>query len=364
MNRKLVANELFAWPEINEDNSKKIVQSLINQLKKYPEIKRKKTPPKHIRQKLKKENEEAKKLTDNTLKHTNETNQNQFVNFLKKHLICGINIVTKHLEKNPKQIQFVLVCRSCKPLIVLTRHLQVMCAQHGIPAGCVHSLSDSLSKLLNLKTVGAFALCSGLDETKQIQEFNEKLVTILSDLNRNLVPLLPPLKNPFTSVIKVTKIEEIEIDQDEIKSFAECDKEMETEITKDVKLLKDFVTNEEEEDQNHNCFGSDFISINKSNKQEVLGFNSDQFILFRDEDDYISKSVSNNDFQSEKNQVLGTRFNQLSMIQQKPNKNRENSSFKKQRQELKNKKMKNLQKNKHKIQSYSNKNAKKQKQSN
>eukprot|EP00057_Strongylocentrotus_purpuratus_P030460 XP_781742.2 PREDICTED: ribonuclease P protein subunit p38 [Strongylocentrotus purpuratus] len=69
---------------------------------------------------------------------------------LRSQLAFGVNEVTRSLEKD--QLQLVLVCRSAKPDL-MTCHLPTLSATRGCPAMAVFHLSNTLSPLLNMKTV-------------------------------------------------------------------------------------------------------------------------------------------------------------------------------------------------------------------
>nr|XP_054770773.1 ribonuclease P protein subunit p38-like [Lytechinus pictus] len=69
---------------------------------------------------------------------------------LRSQLALGVNEVTRSLEKD--QLQLVMVCRSAKPDL-MTSHLPTLSATRGCPAIAVFHLSNTLSPLLNMKTV-------------------------------------------------------------------------------------------------------------------------------------------------------------------------------------------------------------------
>lgn len=317
MNRKQIVNELFSWPEITEAESARIVASIVNHLKKYPELKRNKTPPKAIREKLK---------ASGALKQPVKSE-------IKDCIKLGINSVTKSLEQNPTQVKFVLVCRSCKPLVVLTRHLQVMCSYNNIPAGCVYTLSESLSKLFNIKAVGALAFCdSGLNESARLSEA----------FKSEIIPLIKPITNPFTAQSQNFKI----IDQSDIESALK-EKEASDINPEQVEMMVEDDENANDNEERQNNFGSDYISFNSSNNQ--IAFDSTDFILFKD--DYVPRrstmSRMLDDIERDLNEFAGSgyRFNQLSIVT-KPRVDRSGKAKKK--PDLKGKKMKALEQNKFK----------------
>ena len=326
MNRKLIVNEFFAWPDINELESKQITEFLENQLKQFPYLKRKRTISKRAREKLKSAAQEG---------HRTQAKSNEIEEFsieFKKRLILGINAITKCIEKNPHHIMFVLVCRSCKPLVVFTRHLQVMCSHSKIPAGCVYGLSDKLSKILNLKTVSALAICN--NKLNNSEESSNDLEQVLESFNQKVIPLLKPLANSFTGRFPTSKIEPIRIDRA-------------IELSADVKTNSELTTKKEEQfmecEESEENFGSDFISFNKN--EATVSFESSEFILFND--NYVATKDRNfneemiENLETNINSLRENRFNQLSIIQQRSSKEK-----KRNKPDLKNKKMKVLEKNK------------------
>lgn len=190
MNRKLLVNEQLEWETLKAEENEKILQVIENQIKLYPTLKRKKTLPKRKRQKAK----ELKETSSGDQKPAQPTVDDLF----KKHIRIGINAVTKELERNPKNVRFVLVCRTCKP--ILTRHLYIMCSQFDIRAGLVQNLSERLSKIFNLKTVGAFAICRSSHklEDKDTNLLGIELESRLVELTNKISQFLPQLKKPFS----------------------------------------------------------------------------------------------------------------------------------------------------------------------
>ena len=102
MNRKLLVNDLLSWSDLNETENQRIITLIESQFKSYADVKRKKTLPKKIRLENKKNNQLNKIETIGST--------------LKNHLRFGINSITKELEKDPNNLLFVLVCKSCKPI--------------------------------------------------------------------------------------------------------------------------------------------------------------------------------------------------------------------------------------------------------
>ncbi len=186
MNRKLLVNEELEWETLNADDNEKILQVLENQLKIFPSLKRKNTV-------TKKKREIAKNdvpCEDNKKSLTND-------HLFKKYIRIGINSVTKELEKNPKNVGFVLVCRTCKP--ILTRHLYIMCSEFDVRAGSIQSLSERLSKIFNFKTVSAFAICLSLQRLENdTNSTSNEIGTGIVELSNKISDFLPQLKKPFS----------------------------------------------------------------------------------------------------------------------------------------------------------------------
>jgi hypothetical protein len=333
MNRKLIVNELCAWPDIPESDSRKILDSIATTIRKHPGLKRQRTLPKRIRDKLKLQ----KSADDNEQKQQQQNQKNDQIkpSPLKQHILLGINSITKCLERTPHRLLFVLVCRSCKPLVVLTRHLQVMCAHHNVPAGCVANLSSILGKLLNMKTVSAFAFCTKpLTEIESSSVDNDKLNAAVDEFKRSVVSRLAPLTNPFTACVS-GQIKEIavEIEIDAVKSqVAEADQEVS--LDKNSSWMECDDDDDDNDDKEVEHFGSDFISFGGKSDERELAFDSVDFVAFKDgyvrlQQDVVSVQMGSFD---------NGRFNQLSMIQQR--------SRKKNKPDLKGKKMKALASNK------------------
>ncbi|RNA32587.1 ribonuclease P subunit p38 [Brachionus plicatilis] len=256
MHRKIIVNENFVWPEINEQNCELIVKFLENFFAKEPNLRRKKTLPK----KMRKMNDTPKPAT-----------KADFGLYIKSKIKIGINSISKAMEKSPTNFALVLVCKSCKPLTVLTRHIQVMCSMSKTPAGCVNNL-NSLSKVFNIKTVSALAICKATETKLESNQSYERLFNIfLEEIQNILVPLLSPLKNAFTSINFLdpnVMIEHVNKGLDKV------------DLNQDKKI---------EIDKQLQSFGSDFISINRSSISPFVDFDSDNFILFGDENLMLEK---------------------------------------------------------------------------
>lgn len=256
MNRKSIVNENFLWPEINEQNSTIIVKFLEEFFAKEPNLKRKNSLPK-----------KARKLKDKN----KATNKLDFGLFIKKNIKIGINSISKALEKNPCNLALVLVCKSCKPLSVLTRHIHVMCSITKTPAGCVYNLNQ-LSKVFNIKTVSALAICK-TTETKfeENGQFIKLFNIFLDQFQQNILPYLIHINNPFTSIDFLNTnilLDDVNygLDKIELSNDENCKKSKKEDI-----------------------FGSDFISIDRPNISSFIDFDNDDFILFHNEKFNIEK---------------------------------------------------------------------------
>ena len=278
MNKKLIINENLNWPLIDENDSKKILEIIESNFKSYQStMRRKKTPPKYLRvKKDKKECVEPMNL------------ENEEINFeygilLKQRLRLGINAVTKTLEKEPQVVRFVLVCRSCVPLKLLTRHLHIMCAQLNVPAGCVSNLSKTLAKFLNIKSVSAFALCDeSLIKKKEtdikFEKVSNTVSCLVNEISEKIKKYIKTLENPFSSKIGLSK--EL-IDNTQMLKLEELSNESESNTVEiemtDSKVESSSVTEKNED------FGSDYISFDIKNSNEQISFESKDFIVFNDD---------------------------------------------------------------------------------
>jgi hypothetical protein len=262
MNRKLITSDNLNWPEIDEESSSKILSCLEVHLIKYPNIKRVKNPPKKQREKLK------KKL--DPISNDNEDNLKSII--IKSHFLFGINSITRYIESldtKSKSILCVLVCRSCKPLRILTQHLMIMCSQKNIKAGCIYNLSSKISSLFNINRASAIAVLDSNDEN---------VFSLLNDFKSNALFLLPDLVNPILKVndeilnedLVTVNIEAVEPDAkikslNDIFSFStERDDKVEQKNTLDFMSFGDFVDN------------------NDNNENILTNFNDKNFILFND----------------------------------------------------------------------------------
>lgn len=208
--------------------------------------------------------------------------------YVKKHLRIGINSITKCLEKEPENVLLVIVCKSCKPVTVLTRHIQVMCSMSNIPAGCVNNLSSNLSKLFNVKTVSALAVCKD-QKSENVEESSVKIVKdMLSGLYGIIVPLLPEIKNPFVSNESLNPPLNIEHVNNELNNVT---------LSKKDNLPVRLKSNSNENEK----FGADFISINKT-KKNFASFDDNKFILFSENEQ--SDQELDEEMQSENNDFL------------------------------------------------------------
>ena len=187
MIRKLIVNENLGWPQIDQADCKKVTEIIETNLKKYPGIKRERTLPKRFR-----DNKSSQPILN-----ANVDENKKIASMLKQHFRLGINSVTKSLEREPNNLKFVLVCSSCSPLTVMTRHIQIMCSQLNVPAGCIINLSNSLSKLFNLKTISAFGICYPKEQFENSSDENKEILDLLENLTTQIKKLLLPLKNPF-----------------------------------------------------------------------------------------------------------------------------------------------------------------------
>ena len=362
MNKKLIVNENLVWPHLDDSSSKKIIDLIEANLKPYQTaIKREKTLPKHLRKKKAKatatesQGVNTKEISPNPApQNVMDSEKTQCGMLLKKRFRVGINAVTKTLENEPGIIKFVLVCQSCSPLKLLTRHLQIMCAHLNVPAGCCLNLSKSLAKYLNVKTVSSFALCDTSllrksEETSSLEKENGVVTKLVNDLSDKIRKLLKPLDNPLSANVGLSKelIENtklLQLDESKQQSLPETQLEVEMKI----ESASECEHIEEE-------FGSDFISFNAVNKNtREVSFDSNSFILFNDdydekgvEDDETTTAVSEtravfmdrnfkkrklNDYANKKltdNKNHNFKFNKLKLISKKENnKNRRNKKDK------------------------------------
>lgn len=344
MNKKLIINENLNWPLLDETASKKILETIESNLKLYQStIKRKKTPPKHLRAKKETVQAEESKNLENEKSESIEPGI-----LLKQRLRLGINAVTKTLETEPNIVKFVLVCRSCVPLKLLTRHLYIMCAQLNVPAGCVNNMSKYLASFLNIKSVSAFAICEESlvkheGKNKQFEKESCAVSILLNEISEEIKKTLKPLENPLSSKIclskelientKLLKLEEFSIESDSSVPAIEMT-DAKNEITTEPEKCEEF--------------GSDFILFDTEKASEEISFNSSNFILFNDDYENIEDSAVICDKQFEnypsfdrnRKRKLNVPFNTLKIN----SKNSSNMKFTKLK--LINKKENNINKNK------------------
>ena len=295
MNKKLIINENLNWPLLDETASKKILEIIESNLKLYQStIKRKKTPPKHLRAKKETIQVEESKHVVNEKSESIEPGI-----LLKQRLRLGINAVTKTLETEPNIVKFVLVCRSCVPLKLLTRHLYIMCAQLNVPAGCVNNMSKYLASFLNIKSISAFAICEESlvkykEKNKQFEKESCAISILLNEISDEIKKNLKPLENPLSSKIclskelientKLLKLEEFSNESDSNMPAIEMT-DAKNEVTTDPEKCEEF--------------GSDFISFDTEEASEEISFNSSNFILFNDDYENIEDSAIMGDKQFE-----------------------------------------------------------------
>lgn len=268
MNRKLIVNKNLAWPELNDAEHQQINESLKSFFCEYPLVKREKALPQYLR---------AKKKAKLDVKSDTNCSQNQEASqtckLFKRFIRLGINSVTKTLETEAKNILVVLCCQSSPSL--LTRHLLMMCSQSHIPAASIKNLSTNLSKIFNIKTVTAIAVCHSINtednNQKLIDEnFLSKIKESINKLNEKVVAKLPTLnKNPFRLGLGNCFINDLSQVEEQIKN---CFKPNEEEKSNDVQM--EFKEKDEAEDQG---FGSDFIRFKMSHVDNP--FHSKNFIL-------------------------------------------------------------------------------------
>lgn len=279
MNKKQIVNENLSWPEVAESTNEQIIKSLESSLKKFTKLKRRRRP-------------RQKKLADAKKTETEvDTNDAQVETILKAHFKIGINSITKTLERQAQNVLFVLVCRSCKPLNILTRHIQVMCALAKVPAACVHNLSTIMTKQLNVKTVSALLVLKFQAESKMPAA--ELVKSTLDDWSQHIVPLIPPLKNPFVNPERPDNIKAIinEISGDIARTRLEPKLDVNVVDTQmDVDVNESRCESEQEEDDH---FGANFLKLKRKNDKKYLTFDSDEvshFILFNDDYAKINKT--------------------------------------------------------------------------
>jgi len=271
MNRKLITNERLLWPELSSsDDHEKILNCLETQLQNFPQIKRRKNPPKKERLKIKQQQQQLAS-EDNKIDETTQR--------LRKHFLFGINTVTRYLEKletgTESKVLCLFVCKSCKPLAILTRHLLIMCAQRGIKAACIIGLSQRITKIFNMKRTSAFVI---LNESKDGLA-NEPFVNMFQAFESEILPLIPQLKNPLFEEKII--VEDISANKE---MAASCEVvEMAPKRTVDDLL----VFKEESEATGRKLTSADFFSFSDHSKEQILkknsiAFDSENFIFSED----------------------------------------------------------------------------------
>lgn len=196
MNRKLLVNDQLQWSPINQADNENILKAIEKHMEQFQSIKRQKTLTKKQRL-LSKENVKV--------------DRPKFIVLMKKHILVGINSITKELENNPKNVRFLLVCKSCIP--IMTRHLHIMCSQSNVAAACIQDLSPRLSKILNIRKVSAFAVCSKI--LAEANEFEpcmiEEVDKVLTELSCQITQVIPVVKKPFSILPDLNKVIEEEV---------------------------------------------------------------------------------------------------------------------------------------------------------
>lgn len=285
MNRKLITNDRLLWPELsNTEHHEKILNCIETQLQNYPQLKRCRNPPKKERTKFKQQQQERLISDDNKIDETTQR--------LKKHFLFGINTITRYLEKleagKESKVLCLFVCKSCKPLAILTRHLLIMCAQRGIKAACLIGLSNRLSKIFNMKRTSAFVI---LNESKD-GLCNEPFRNMFQAFESEIIPLIPQLKNPFLEEKIV--IEEV-VSNKEDGSGSEVVEKVPKRSIEDILVFK-----KENETVTKKFIGSDFFSFNskeQSLRKNSIPFDSKNFI-FNENDELASELESEETFDS------------------------------------------------------------------
>ena len=205
---------------------------------------------------------------------------------LKKHIRLGINSVARTLENEPSNILFVLVCRSCMPLNILTRHIQIMCSTNNIPAGCINDLSSNLSKIFKINKISCIAICKFAISVDCLPNINENIVKnvglILEDLSSKITCQLPTLPNLFSE--NILKSQELEM---KIRDFKEIMDQIEYKDKEKSDENKSETSNKTDKfNQSHDTpqdFGSDFITFKDTSElDDEIDFDSNNFIIFND----------------------------------------------------------------------------------
>jgi len=268
MNRKLIVNKNLSWPELNDEEHQKINEILNSFFREYPLVKREKTLPRYLREK-KKAKLDIK--SDTSCSQNEEASQTS--KFFKRFIRLGINSVTKTLENEAKNVLVVLCCQSSPSL--LTRHLLMMCSQFQIPAASIKNLSTNLSKIFNIKTITAIAVCHSINKNDDDQELiDENLLLKIKEsiikLNEKLVVKLPKLnKNPFRLGLGNCFISDLSQVEEKIRNCFKTEEEQLNDVEMEL--------NEKVEDEEAQEFGSDFIKFKMTRLDNP--FHTKNFIL-------------------------------------------------------------------------------------
>ena len=356
MNRKLITSKGLNWPEISEEASSSMISCLENELTKYPSIKRIKNPPKKLREKLKKE---PAGIVDN-----NEEKLKS--NVIKSHFLFGINSITRYIEdveKKSKSILCVLVCKSSKPLRILTQHLLIMCSQKQIKAGCVNDLSSKMSNLFNINRASAIAI---------LESDNEVVSSLLNQVKLNVLPSLPHIENPILKYDHEMDLKEKLVDQGLDKDF-----EMVENFVESIDHI--FVFKEGDIKKEEKSTSLDFLSFatdfsNESldaeedkTKNNLTSFNDKKFMLFKskstiddneDEENNLTRSDKNERYFSTKPSAVEFKQFDISIKLANKEKSKQKNGLKNKLAELKNKKKLQQKKKPNKNNSSNNKNKK------
>jgi ribosomal protein L7Ae-like RNA K-turn-binding protein len=268
MNRKLIVNQNLAWPDLSDADHQQINESLNLFFRDYPFVKRKKATPQYLRAKKKAKLEETTDACRSQKQEPLQTCQ-----LLKRFIRLGINSVTKTLETETNNVLVVLCCQSSPSL--LTRHLLMMGTQSQIPAASIKNLSTNLSKIFNIKTVTAFAICHSIDTDNNNQELIDEnsILKAKENINRlkeKLLVKMPKLnKIPFRLGLGNSFINDLSQVEQKIKFCFNPGEENSNNIK--MESEEESVKLKDEE------FGSDFIRFKMSHVENP--FHSKNFIL-------------------------------------------------------------------------------------
>ena len=271
MNRKLITSKALNWPEINDETSSRFLACIENELVKYPSIKRAKNPPKKQREALKKQVNDAVE---------NQNSEEKLKSIaIKSHFLFGINSITRYIEnldKKTKKILCIFVCRSCKPLRILTQHLLMMCSQMKLKAGCLNNLSSKISSLFNINRASAIAI---------LDSDYENMSLFLNEIKLQILPLLPDLDNPIVEGDDVYLKEEL-IDQ----TIEDTDKmEVNEKSLNEIFVFNEVIEkNEVKSNLDFLSFGDDTSNASGEKKSNLTSFNDKNFLNTSNESFIIS----------------------------------------------------------------------------